>query len=349
MVAVARRFLTAVALLTALEGAAFAQPPAVVEVNTGDRLTGDVRSLERGRLSFRTPAASTPGARRWAGTIAVLWSEVVSLTSTQNLDVELSSGERFSGSITSPAPNRLVVQTASGPTRPIELRDIVRMVPIEADFRARMTGSIDFGLSYMLAGNARTYTLGTAAVHRSRNYLSRGSVSSWLAARDDAEQQIRNDVALDSRRLLARRWHAVALLEAQQSKRLELDLRLLAGGGAGRTLVQSNLTALTVQGGFDYAQERYAGAEAIDHAAEVFGRVEWDWFPDGTTDAYLKGTTYVSLARQRTRLALDAHVRRDVFGSIYWAVNLFENFDSDPPGGRQRSDFGVAFGIGWGF
>ncbi len=96
MAAVARQILTAIVLIAALQGVAFAQPPTVVEVNTGDRITGDVRSLEHGLLAFRTPAASTPGARRWAGTISILWSEVVSLTSTQNLDVEVSSGERFS-------------------------------------------------------------------------------------------------------------------------------------------------------------------------------------------------------------------------------------------------------------
>ncbi len=232
---------------------------------------------------------------------------------------------------------------------PLELSDVVRMIPIEADFRARMTGSIDFGFSYLLAGNTQTYTLGAAGVHRSRNYLSRGSISSWLSARDEAERQTRNDLALDTRRLLARRWHAAALFEVEQSKRLELDVRLLAGGGVGRTVVQSNLTALTVQGGLDYAQERYAGAESTDHAAEAVAGAEWDWFPDGATDARVEASTYVSLARKRTRFELDAQVRRDLFGSIYWAVNLFENFDSDPPGGRERSDFGLSFALGWGF
>src|SRR5262245_5914067 len=65
-----------------------AQAPAVVEVSTGVRITGDVRRLARGQLEFRTPAAPRPGAQRWAGTISIVWAEVISVSSTQNLEVE---------------------------------------------------------------------------------------------------------------------------------------------------------------------------------------------------------------------------------------------------------------------
>src|SRR5262245_28705452 len=95
----------------------FAKPPdvraqgtGVVEVASGDRIRGDVRRLEHGRLNFRTPAASAPGAQRWAGTISIVWSEVTLIASSDQLEVELASGEVFVGTIETPRPRQLVVR-----------------------------------------------------------------------------------------------------------------------------------------------------------------------------------------------------------------------------------------------
>ena len=79
----------------------------VVKVENGDQITGDVERLERGELSFSTAAA---------GTIDITWSQVVTLSSKQILDVDTSSGMRYTGTISSPADGQLVVQTATGPT-----------------------------------------------------------------------------------------------------------------------------------------------------------------------------------------------------------------------------------------
>ena len=134
-------------LVLALPATLHAQSTDVVEVASGDRITGDVRRLDRGQLAFATASAG-PGHQRFAGTISIVWTEVVSLTSAQNFDIELASGERFAGSISSPSAGQLVVLTASGPTRPIAVGEFVWIVPIEDGFRGRTTGSIDFGLSF---------------------------------------------------------------------------------------------------------------------------------------------------------------------------------------------------------
>ena len=97
----------AVLFTLAVPAIAYAQPSDIVQVTNGDRITGTVNGLDRGQLAFGTDAA---------GTMSIAWTEVVRLTSTQNLDVELSSGERYSGPISSPSDGQLIVQTASGPT-----------------------------------------------------------------------------------------------------------------------------------------------------------------------------------------------------------------------------------------
>jgi hypothetical protein len=83
------RPLIAVAAAIGLAGTALAAPKTdVIVLVNGDRLTGEVKGLERGKLSFKTDAT---------GTIQVEWNKVASLWSDQYLQVELTSGLRYAG------------------------------------------------------------------------------------------------------------------------------------------------------------------------------------------------------------------------------------------------------------
>ena len=340
MSTVANRALSVIVLTVALASTAQAQDD-VVEVTNGDRIKGTVTRLDRGQLSFRTDSM---------GTISIAWADVVTVTSTQNLDVELSSGVRHTGTISTPSPGQLVVQAASGPTQPIDMKTVVRMTTIGAGVRARTSGSIDFGASFTKADGARSYTLDASAANRTRSYESDVTFASWLQRRDGTDTLTRNDLALDVRRLLSGRWFAVGKFGLQEDDELDLDWRVVAGAGVGRKLVQSNRMHLLIEGGLDYDGESYGNEVSTDHSAEVFAGVDWDYFsPSWASEAKIVATTYISLARQRARLDVDAQMRRDLFWNMYWSVNVFESFDSDPPGDRERSDLGVSFTVGWSF
>lgn len=80
----------------------------VVVFSNGDRLTGEIKGLERGRLSFKTAATDT---------IRIEWDEVAHLTSDQRLEIDLESGQRYFGSLNSgDTSGSLNVRTDSGIT-----------------------------------------------------------------------------------------------------------------------------------------------------------------------------------------------------------------------------------------
>jgi len=343
---------TMCAVLLALVPATLAaQTSDVVEVASGDRINGDVSRLQHGQLAFRTASAGA-GHQRFAGTISIVWAEVVSLTSAKQLDVELASGERFSGSMSSPSRGRLIVQTATGPSRPLDVNEVIGIIPMEAEFRGRTTGSIDFGLSFTNAENTRTYTLNANALHRSPAYFYETQITfdSWLSARDDAERLTRNELSADVRRRLSNRWFALVTGAVQQDEPLELNVRLLLGGGIGRKLLQTNRGLLSVEGGFDYNGEDYDNRDTFDHSPEAFAGAKADWFSAGSgTEASADARTFIDLVGQRARLEVTGKLRRDLPRDMYWAFNIQERFDSDPPGDRPRSDFGLSFSLGWTF
>ena len=79
----------AIALLGGLWGlpASAAKTDVVVLLN-GDRITGEVKELAYGQLKFSTDDM---------GTLYIEWSKIASLTTAQQLQVELADGRRVFG------------------------------------------------------------------------------------------------------------------------------------------------------------------------------------------------------------------------------------------------------------
>lgn len=345
------RALSLLILLLGFPATLRAQDPDVVEVASGERIKGDIDRLDKGRLAFRTATAGQ-GRPRFAGTISIIWSEVVSLTSSKTLDIVLVSGQDYAGTITTPKPGTLVVQTATGPTMPIDFKDIVWIVPINEGFRPRTTGSIDFGLEWLHAENARYYTLNAEADHRSRGHAYETTLKyeSYLAARDNTDSLSRNDLRIDTERRLPNRWFAFGTFQGQQDEQLQLDARFIAGGGIGRRLLRTNRGYLSLKGGFDYNGERYSEVGEFDHSGEAMAGLDLDFFePGNDLEATIDANTFFNLSRSRFRGEWDASVRKDVFWSLYFAVNFFDSYDSDPPEDTPHRNLGLSITFGWTF
>ena len=89
---------TAVAALLTLAmwtSPAAAQKTDVVTLQNGDRITGEIKRLDRGRLEYSTDDM---------GTLNIEWEEIDVLTSGLTYEVELGSGERFFGTFPPGAP-----------------------------------------------------------------------------------------------------------------------------------------------------------------------------------------------------------------------------------------------------
>ena len=67
----------------------------VVELSNGDRVTGEIKGLDRSQLTVRTLDL---------GTVHIRWQRVVRLNSNRTLEIELADSRRLQGSISSPVP-----------------------------------------------------------------------------------------------------------------------------------------------------------------------------------------------------------------------------------------------------
>ena len=80
----------ALVLSTALASTAYAAKTDIVELLNGDRITCEIKKLERGKLTVKTDGL---------GTIAIEWDDIQHLTSTARFDIERASGEFIDGAL----------------------------------------------------------------------------------------------------------------------------------------------------------------------------------------------------------------------------------------------------------
>ena len=310
-----------------------------VALSSGNRMSGEIERLSRGQLFF-----SIDGA----GTVEIDWQNIMSLRSPRTFDVELASGQRYIGEIVSLSAGALEIRTATGVER-IDMKQLVRIEPIHADFTDRVSGSIDLGFDFLTAHDEIDWTLNAAVEHRTLNYLTQSSISSLLRRHDDETTQRRNHFEIGSRRLLENRWFVLGQLEAEEDRELDLDSRFLILGALGRSLVQTNRTVLSAYAGVDLSRERFRGLDT-QNEPEILAALEWDWFDAGSdTELMIEATSYFGVDNSRIRFDIESSLRRDVFSNFYWSLNLFESYNSDPPEGLEKSDLGVSITIGRSF
>jgi hypothetical protein len=312
----------------------------IVEMLNGDRITCEVRKLERGKLTVKTDGI---------GTISIEWDDVVHVASATTYDVELSSGQRYIGSIARSDPKTISVVTASGPER-LVMDTVIRISPLRGSFWRRLDGSIDAGFSFTQANVQTQWTFDTNVSYRGRLWLSSLDGDSALTSREDADRQTRNTMTLQTERFLRPRWSAVGLSQFQQNEELSLNLRAVFGAGIRRVVSQSNRTAISAVGGAAYTREQYEGDED-NSVAEAIAGLTWDWFTfDGrSTNLDVSVISFFGLGEARTRLELNTTFKSDIVGDLYWSINLFESYTSSPPADQKTNDFGVSAAVGWSF
>lgn len=327
----------AAVLLAVADGALGADE---VLLTSGNRLIGTARALTRGELEFAIDGA---------GTVHIDWRNVERLSAENRMDVELASGERLEGTISSPFAGRLEVTNEAG-RHDIAKVDVVRIQPIVASFAERAEGSIDFGIAALAASDEKDLTLNLEGEHRTLNYLTEASLSVLVRELDGNTSQDRKDIALASRRFLRDRWFVIGQVGWEDNEQLSLDSRAVVGLGVGRTLLQSNRMILAVYGGVDYAVENYEPPIETERSPEVMGALEWDWFAVGhETTASTKLAVFRNVDRDRTLVQLDATLHRDFFANFYWSITVYEILDGEPPAGAENNDYGITLGIGRSF
>ena len=328
--------------LLATATTALAQKTDIIVLNNGDRLTAEIKGLERGTVTAKTDALST---------VTIYWSDIVSVTSVKNFEIEVASGALYYGSL-APGGFRVVAVTGLlGSKTSLSMLDIVRISPLNQGFWHRLDGSVNVGFSFTQASSQTQWTLNANAKYRQARYLSEATVSSQLTAIEDADTVTRNALTLSSRRYIGRRNYLVGIGQFQQDESLGLNFRSTLAPAYGRYLVQRRQTTFSLFSGVAFNREQFTG-EDYQNSAEALVGADLEWFTPGESDTDFSTTavSYFNISgTARTRVDLNSAFKRKFLKDLNWSINVFDSFDSTPAEGQKKNDFGVSLSLGWSF
>jgi len=315
----------------------------VVVLDNGDRLTCEIKKLERGKLTVKTDAS---------GTITVKWTHVLGIRTDFPFQLELQSGARHTGPIEFLEPGKIGVGDGAERTV-LETLRVVEMIPIESSILSRMKGSVDAGYDFTQATSATTWSASAEITYRTPRNEVDLKASSNIHEQEGSENTNRQNVGLVAQRFFQDRWFAAAIGQAEKSANQGLDFRGLLGGGLGRRLVQTNRSRISVLTGAAFSREKFEDRTDFDSNAEIITAILAETFRFDSPELDLSGSLVVlpnMTTWGRYRLQANAKARIELLRNFYWSLTVYESYDSEPPSATSRkNDFGVTTSLGWSF
>jgi hypothetical protein len=320
----------------------------VVVLKNGDRMTGEIKGLQRGELRFKSDYM--------AESVRLDWSKVASLESKSTYMIWLVDGKlmtdvmRLVANRSSEVANFVIGNSQQ--TIKVHQLDVIRITPADRGFWRRLEGSIDFGLSFTSGNDQYQTNLAATSTYRTGAHSFTASVDSAFSGQTEGTSTRRNQFTFDYRRQLNERWYVGGLIDFLRSDQQSLRLRTSTGGLIGRNLKQTEHTRLSVFGGVVGTREHYSTILSKPSAtnADALAGVDFFTFRFSKTDIRSRLSVYPSLTTPgRTRFQTTSDLRIKIVKDLWWGFHIYENFDSKPPVAADKNDLGVSTTLGWKF
>ena len=318
----------------------------VVTLVNGDRLTGEIKGLEQGKLSFKTDAA---------GTIAIEWDKVATLQTNQYLQVELASGLRYFGKVQEPGqPGRFQLKTDDDSKGwDLKLPDVIRIAAIDqGGFIARIDGYVTGGYDYTKANGQQHFTF-TGGIN-SRDKVRKWAIdaSTTMTSQQNSPDSRRYDVSAQNRRFRADRWFYQFFGGAEGNDELGLDMRAALGAAYGRYFLQTQTQEWAAYVGASLTQENFSTDTSRQSVEGVIG-TQYSLFRYNSPEASLDATLNVMPSfTEAGRVRSEAKIlsRYEIVTDLFFEISLYGSYDNRPDENANSDlDYGVVTSIGYSF
>jgi len=340
--------LTATLLLVGALGAlgapaAWAQSDIVLFKN-GDRLTGEIKFLDRGKVSF--DAAAT-------GVIKLEWDDIDQFFSATTFELTLDNGERLYGRLLETDADGEVRVATGGGTRELQTQTIVRMTPIESKVVDRIEMNVDVGYSLAKANDLEQTNLGYDFRYRDEQRQVALSFDSSTSSSESDPSSTRVFTNAVYRRFLNNStWDPFGIGQVERNDELGIDKRTAVGGGMSHWIRDRSSSRFAFSGGLIRSQEDDAGSTETKSDTEALVGVDLEWFryDEPELDVTLNFALYQRLSgTKEPRGNLDVNFRWEIFKDFFWGFSVYYTFDQQTESEEPTTDYGSFTSLGWKF
>ena len=343
-----RNFLILFLFLVCVTSAYAKSDDDVVVLKNGDRITGDIKGLQRGELRIK--------ADYMAEAVRLDWARVERIESKSTFIISLvdgklfTSGMRLMPSNSDHAPNFIIGPPGSAVR--VHQLEVIRIVPVDPGFWKRLEGSIDFGFSFTSGNDQYQTGLTATTTYRTGKHSFTASIDSAFSGQREGTSTTRKEFTFDYRKQLTPRYYVGGIFDLLQSDQQSLNLRTSIGGLVGRNLRQTESSRWSVFAGVVGTREKYStvlGKPETTNADALAG-VDINIFHFKATDIRTRFSLFPSLTTPgRMRMQTTSDLQIKIVKDLYWGFHFYENFDSKPPVRADKNDLSVSSSLGWKF
>ncbi|MDJ0842301.1 MAG: DUF481 domain-containing protein [Acidobacteriota bacterium] len=314
----------------------------VVVLRNGDRLTGEIKLMERGKLKFKTDAT---------GTIYIEWDDIATISSSQVLQLELDTGERYTGLLMEEEQENMLRLGTDVDIVTLPIQKIVNIEPIESNFRDRIKGDIRAGYNYTLASDISQFNFGLDVDYRTELNIFSLDLDGNFTDSTDSDTNTRVLSSFGYTNLRPKRWLLGLIGSYERNDQLGLDKRLSAGAGAGRFLRQTNHNQLRFIAGLLISREDVAEEDSAGNALESTFSIDYDWYryDDPELDISLDFEVIPSLSDfGRVRAQVDLNLDWEVVNDLFLHIGFYDSYDNEASGDEAvKNDYGIVTSVVW--
>ncbi len=310
-------------LLILISENAWASKIDTIYLQHGDRITGEVKSLENNYLKLSTDDLST---------ISIQWNKIDSVKILNNMKIVFENGLIFYGKLMpSGKDGSCYIWANIGEPRLTPLSEIVLLYPFEDKLIDRLTGKLSTGGSYTKANDIMQINLNAAVTYLAEKNQLELSYDGNLTLQDTVDASERQSGGLIFRRLLPRNWFLVSELSFESNSEQDLDLRTSFSFGGGNSLVNTNKSVLRIGGALQGSRE--LSQQDTQNSIEAVLGAGYSLFVYDSPKITFNFASKLSPSLSdlgRIRADIDSNISWEMFHDFYLKWTFYYTYDSKP-------------------
>lgn len=313
----------------------------VIILYNGDRVTGEIKSLDSGILELSTDSM---------GTIKIEWQDIARLESKHFYEIRTSAGARHLGSIEATGqPGQVQVVDLNGEYQ-FDALQVVRIRPIEKSIVDRLDIYFSAGYSYSRASSIAQTTINTNMGYE--NEKSRNTLSGRASLTDSNEESTSSSRVDLNRAVWTSRTNVfrASFANYESNDELGLDYRVGVGAGFGTYFIDTYRNRLLGVAGLQVITEQNKNSGSDQNIELYLSSRYLAWRLDTPElDLDFGLNIYPSLTDSgRVRSGSDLRLRWELIEDLFFDITAYGTYDNRAEN-NSGVDYGVTTGLGWEF
>jgi hypothetical protein len=312
-----------------------------VLVKQGDKLVGEMQSLDHDMLLFKTQYAD--------GAIAIKWNEVLGLHAAGKYKVLQSNGRIDVGGLQLDTANKSAVLKILTPDSVVHIKrtEIQEISRFDKKLTDRLKIDADLGLIKTKANNADQASFEIALRYFAQRWEFDFDYSAYASTVDTIHTN-RASVGLTAKYNFPENWFLITRINSFTSTEQMIDYRVTYFAGSGKYIIRHHRVSLWGYIGATYNREKYTIDPKAFKTAESFVGLHFESSPIERVNIVSEFIAYPSLSDWgRVRAYSKTDVSVTFARHFRFGLGYVLNSDNKPPVNSSKSDYLFNAKLGW--